>query len=109
MMVIQEIHVIQLEIGAVLSENLLPAFTDKLGTVGPRLAKLVFDELKGRGFENSKLVSVARSLMQALGSALLAEDSEDAEYISDYSSSDGSDKEEEDMKEGAHNGKQSTS
>lgn len=72
-----------LQIGTKLSESLLATFPDQLGTVGPRLSKLVFDELTARGFDNIELENVVRGLMQALEPALLVEDSEGAEYTSD--------------------------
>ena len=108
MIITEEIRAIQLEIGAKLSESLLPAFADQLGTVGPRLAKLVFDVLKGRGFDNLELENVVRGLMQALEPYLLSDDSEHTEHASDYSHEDNSD-EEEVAGEDAENGKQSIS
>ncbi|KIM98109.1 hypothetical protein OIDMADRAFT_147592 [Oidiodendron maius Zn] len=82
-MVMEEISAIHLQIGTKLSESLLATFPDQLGTVGPRLSKLVFDELTARGFDNIELENVVRGLMQALEPALLVEDSEGAEYTSD--------------------------
>jgi hypothetical protein len=77
---------------------LLPTFAEELGTVGPRLAKLVFDELKERGFEDMALEHLVSGLMQALEPSLLVEDLEEDPYNSDYSYDDNSDME-EDMKE----------
>lgn len=66
--------------------------------MGPRLAKLVFDELKERGFEDMALEHLVSGLMQALEPSLLVEDLEEDPYNSDYSYDDNSDME-EDMKE----------
>jgi hypothetical protein len=77
---------------------LLPASAEELGTVGPRLAKLVFDELKERGFEDKALEHLVSGLMQALEPSLLVEDLEEDPYNSDYSYDDNSDME-EDVKE----------
>jgi hypothetical protein len=100
----EEISAIHLQIGTKLSESLLATFPDQLGIVGPRLSKLVFDELKARGFDNIELENVVRGLMQALEPALLVEDSEDAEYTSDDF-----DEEEEELDEDAEKDKLITS
>lgn len=66
--------------------------------MGPRLAKLVFDELKERGFEDKALEHLVSGLMQALEPSLLVEDLDEDPYNSDYSYDDNSDME-EDVKE----------
>lgn len=66
--------------------------------MGPRLAKLVFDELKDRGFEDKALEHLVSGLMQALEPSLLVEDLEEDPYNSDYSYDDNSDMD-EDVKE----------
>lgn len=63
--------------------------------MGPRLAKLVFDELKERGFEDRALEHLVSGLMQALEPSLLVEDLEEDPYNSDYSYDDNSDMEED--------------
>jgi hypothetical protein len=74
-----------LEIRAKLCNSLLPAFADRLGTVDPRLAKLVFHELKLREFEDTALEVLVCGLMQAIEPSFRAQNSEEGEYSSDCS------------------------
>lgn len=78
---------LQLQIGELLSNSLDPTVISEIGGVCARLAKIVFNELKSRGFENDALERLARRLVYALepfAEASLA----DGEYNSNYTSDD---------------------
>lgn len=73
---------------------MLPDFADRLGTVGPRLAKLVFDELKLREIDDAALQTLVRGLMEALEPSFIVEDSDVGESSSGNSYNSDSDEEE---------------
>lgn len=83
---------------------MFPQYGDSIGDIGTRLSKLIFDELKTRGFGNKAIVVFVAELLNAFGAASTvvdnhqyASDDEDDYVLSDEESEDG---EEENAGEG---------
>jgi hypothetical protein len=82
----------------------LPFYGLDISDVGPRLAKLLFDVVKARGFEDAAMERLISGLIYAFKNSWFEEDEvdEDDEGEEDEGDEDDKDKEDEEVKMRAH-------